>query len=876
MAPSQPAAKLEREKKLQSVLAFGLTLAKRFEQDRDATLADDIQAQIRRLPLLPSSALTARQDELDRLGTELWNLSTRLRRDESASDSRAKEDAKERKRALSMLRTFAFLTLDSAAAHVKGRARKSCIRLMKVALKAARVCIAAQELNHATKILERAAEYQDILSKQGGDEHVEVDKLARRLRMEYFAVRITLAWRQERMDTAEHMYTKCKQLTGTTTPSSAEALADVLYEMGKDSLMKLNYEIAARWLERAYDSLCEQDIEMISPEGSELRLSTMHGIVQAYMKLGTTEAKDKAWNMLKLMETDYADKMLVSLLKIELLSLSDVFDSGEFYNGRSSERFILSMKLTCPVLLRMVRTVVLNDTNFRTIMHHVHKLKEHNNTNAGKIVDNLIDIRLFREENQIWIEKAIITRIWISTNNPSANNIIEELHELLETASRNMEDTFSAPATHAAQTLLWKRVDAAYSQDQFAAAEAWCRICLHPVFDKAGAQNQDFPAAREAYKKMSDSGREEPVTRYLMYKVGIKSHDVELVTECLDRVSRDSAKDATLLYACVMEAQGNGDKRQAIAALECVLDKYEYSAPAGVHLPALLRLLKVCAEFIKLLRDSNQSGADGDLGLRLVFCEFLASCAYATLARAEDNIEGCLQYYLEVRKHSQDFRRAAAEGIDKLGGAAQADIISKHFQIVKLELEAVLKLEKWDELDDLFEQCWKYKTPDHYETLADLVIVIHSCIVQANADEKYQRKVLSVLDKIIRLTSCQAGADVTKLARWIRCLFKLALTYDESISLRCIELAVTVATKQRGVTDDDIKESDRYPPAELEWLATTIFNHAIDYYMQEKDEVCTKWAQHAFIVAQWLEDGGSLRDLLMEKYASLGLSNRRE
>lgn len=38
-----------------------------------------------------------------------------------------------------------------------------------------------------------------------------------------------------------------------------------------------------------------------------------------------------------------------------------------------------------------------------------------------------------------------------------------------------------------------------------------------------------------------------------------------------------------------MEAQSTGDKKQAINALQHVLDKYEYSAPAGIHLPALLR-----------------------------------------------------------------------------------------------------------------------------------------------------------------------------------------------------------------------------------------------------------------------------------------------
>jgi hypothetical protein len=76
--------------------------------------------------------------------------------------------------------------------------------------------------------------------------------------------------------------------------------------------------------------------------------------------------------------------------------------------------------------------------------------------------------------------------------------------------------------------------------------------------------------------------------------------------------------------------------------------------------------------------------------------------------------------------------------VDKLGGGSQDDIISKHLQVVKLELEAVLKLKKWAELDDLFEQCWKYKTPDRYETLADLVLVIHSSLVKTEADAKYQ------------------------------------------------------------------------------------------------------------------------------------------
>jgi hypothetical protein len=115
-----------------------------------------------------------------------------MRRDEPALDGKANEVATSRNRALCLLRAFSFLLLDAAAAQTKGRPLKSCIRLMKVALKAARMCIEGIELSNATKVLERAAEYQDVLSKQTDGTGNEESEVARRLRMEYFAVRTTL------------------------------------------------------------------------------------------------------------------------------------------------------------------------------------------------------------------------------------------------------------------------------------------------------------------------------------------------------------------------------------------------------------------------------------------------------------------------------------------------------------------------------------------------------------------------------------------------------------------------------------------------------------------------------------------------------------
>ena len=53
------------------------------------------------------------------------------------------------------------------------------------------------------------------------------------------------------------------------------------------------------------------------------------------MKLGAADSADKAWQLVKLMEADYGDKLVVSLLKIELLSAAEHVDAAEYYAGKS-------------------------------------------------------------------------------------------------------------------------------------------------------------------------------------------------------------------------------------------------------------------------------------------------------------------------------------------------------------------------------------------------------------------------------------------------------------------------------------------------------------------------------------------------------------
>jgi len=260
--------------------AFASTLSKRIEAGNHATIIGELQAQILGLPLKTSSAVTARQEELDRLGTELWNQATRLRRDISGVNNQPNDPAADQINVVPFLRAYAFLLLDSAGGRRPNNVRqhKSCIRLMKVALKAARVCIEANELSIATDLLKLAAEYEDVLSKGTDDKPEKDTELADGLRAQYFAVRMTLSWRQDQMGMAEHMFEKCRQVRKSFTSTITEQLADLLYEIGKAMLAKRDYELATRWLERAFDVLGEQDLDMHSPDIGELRLSIMQSL----------------------------------------------------------------------------------------------------------------------------------------------------------------------------------------------------------------------------------------------------------------------------------------------------------------------------------------------------------------------------------------------------------------------------------------------------------------------------------------------------------------------------------------------------------------------------------------------------------------------
>ena len=59
-------------------------------------------------------------------------------------------------------------------------------------------------------------------------------------------------------------------------PHTAEALADILFEVGKDLLKRAENYRASKWLEKSHELLRLQPSESFSPDANELLLSITH------------------------------------------------------------------------------------------------------------------------------------------------------------------------------------------------------------------------------------------------------------------------------------------------------------------------------------------------------------------------------------------------------------------------------------------------------------------------------------------------------------------------------------------------------------------------------------------------------------------------
>lgn len=104
------------------------------------------------------------------------------------------------------------------------------------------------------------------------------------------------------------------------------------------------------------------------------------------------------------------------------------------------------------------------------------------------------------------------------------------------------------------------------------------------------------------YINMPETSRDEPITKYFLFKLSIKADDLEMATECLRGITI-SADKMKLLHACVLHARHEKAPRFMVQAMKRLADAINHDPSNQVHAPALFR----CT--ILMLRDMIDGGS---------------------------------------------------------------------------------------------------------------------------------------------------------------------------------------------------------------------------------------------------------------------------
>ncbi|TGO20156.1 hypothetical protein BTUL_0001g01680 [Botrytis tulipae] len=919
----------------------------------------ELENSIATFPTKLSASAKDKAQELDEKATGIWNIATRLKRSLPAENdidedggSKTWDKRNELRAVLVMVRMFAFLVLDCAnecgnsVAHIQAgtggdeekeireKSRGNLLRLMRVGIKTGRDCLNDQNIDYAVKVLEKLAGYtgysEELLRTYESSGISEERAACARFTAEYFVLRTLLAWRQDDMQLAEHMFNKSMSSKELFDHATTESLSDTLYEMGKALFEKKQHALSVKWLERAYEVLSGDELDKLSADATELRISIIQTLIKALLETKTRESIRRVRDLIDLLECELGDKLVVLLLKLELLAEipHETFD-GLTYSA---------------ILNKMIRTLVFNPANLRLFMFHVRKLHEKAPSLACGVLDEMIRLRVKELVTMTeWLEKALLTRIWMGVSGRETEELFVAIDGFLTMIAKNIEKSIGVEATMAAHTLIWKKIEANYGLKQYEVTEKWCRLAIHGLFKIPGEANMakisrklllcslnrgDINSARNIFAAMSDSAKEEPLTRFLMYKIAIRSEEVEMAAECLEKVASCS-EDTSLLFACVLDAQQVSNKKHVLDALWLVLDKCGYGAQENVRLPSIIRMIivlligmidaentpssyarenieKLCTMFEKALNAIQKSldqdtwtilelewfsrnsynlslkylsvwepqqslrifaccigfidryppdiGEDAheDVTLRKMFCNFCAATIFVSIARAEQNVESQLQFYLNLRKHVASFDLILQGKLEKLEVEITEDLLKKLTVLLAFDFEAACRLKDWDGLGAIIFKADICKSMRVYELMAD-------CILCCEAPTQV---LIMTLKKITNKTWEMEEFDTIKLSKYMRCLFQAAMGSDDNIAEQLIDQVCMLAA-------DAAETQIPYPSQELDWLATKSFNHAIDLFSTDQDEACKRWADKSILIAGYCDDAGSLKRHLIQKFGGL-------
>lgn len=278
-----------------------------------------------------------------------------------------------------------------------------------------------------------------------------------------------------------------------------------------------------------------------------------------------------------------------------------------------------------------------------------------------------------------------------------------------------------------------------------------------------------------------------------------------------------------------------------------------------IHPEHLVRMLRVCTQLTELYPRDDGPMHNDELERRALLCHYLATAALVVLARSypEDSRER-LQSYLEARKENAQFKTLSSK-VAPDNDVDKAKTLHRLLDILIFDLECIINLRQWDQLDQALQSCLQLNGVDRWNTLADVALTIQSKLSIIDVDSTTHSSLMELLQNVINDT-WKKERNMVKAGRWLRISFSHDLR-DGSGTFALDLLGQATSMAKKGYEG----KTDPFPEMELQWLSTTAFNKAVDLLAQVQGQGCGQWLDGALELARYSDDNGALHANLTDK-----------
>ncbi|KAE8147141.1 hypothetical protein BDV25DRAFT_161002 [Aspergillus avenaceus] len=160
-------------------------------------------------------------------------------------------------------------------------------RALKIALKTVKTCTENRLLELSQKIIEIVAIRLDAFKKSQDECNIlNVTSVT----IEYYTIRVYLAWLQGRLDIAEHLFS---QIPDTIPIQKQKGLCELCYRIGSSTLGDHQYNTSAKWLQRALDTYHHDGTNDDKEALQYAKVLVLHASVRANLHLEGSDCQDR-------------------------------------------------------------------------------------------------------------------------------------------------------------------------------------------------------------------------------------------------------------------------------------------------------------------------------------------------------------------------------------------------------------------------------------------------------------------------------------------------------------------------------------------------------------------------------------------------------